>query len=324
MYAGIHRISATSRKRTRKDATKVRPTRPEDDITNCVIVVDLPPETVRPLDVEHLAEPARDRAVVGIGGHYVAHVRPPAPAHLSRGDRVPSLLVIDLGIPEQIARLFIEVDGVRVHAMGDEHVFELLPDRPVPALVLGVLAGVHRHAEGFADHAVTRKTSGTSIQDLTPIMRRVTRHVAIDVGAESGRVMLGSLDGRVLRLREVNRFANEPVRVRHSLHWDMDGIYDGIETGLNSLGGEQVTSVGVDTWGCDYGLVDERGELLDRPHHYRDHRTDGVMARVLERLGRDRVYGTTGIQCLPFNTLYQLVAARESASRGDGRRPIAC
>jgi len=145
-------------------------------------------------------------------------------------------------------------------------------------------------------------------------MRRVTRHVAIDVGAESGRVMLGSLDGRVLRLREVNRFANEPVRVGHSLHWDMDGIHDGIEAGLNGLAGEQVASVGVDTWGCDYGLVDERGELLGRPHHYRDHRTDGVMARVLERVGRDRVYGTTGIQCLPFNTLYQLVAARESNS----------
>src|SRR6187401_2324958 len=105
MYAGIHRINATSRKRTRKDATKDRATRLEADITNCVIVVDLPPETVRPLDVEHLAEPARDRAVVGIGGHHVAHVPPPAPAHLGRGDGVPPLLVIDLGVPEEVANL---------------------------------------------------------------------------------------------------------------------------------------------------------------------------------------------------------------------------
>jgi rhamnulokinase len=142
----------------------------------------------------------------------------------------------------------------------------------------------------------------------------MTTHVAIDVGAESGRVMLGSLDGGELRLQEVNRFANEPVQVGGSLRWLMPRIYEGIDQGLDSLRGDRLTSIGVDTWGCDYGLIDERGELIELPYHYRDHRTDGVMERVLERVGRDRVYGTTGIQCLPFNTLYQLVAACESSA----------
>jgi rhamnulokinase len=145
------------------------------------------------------------------------------------------------------------------------------------------------------------------------MIRAVTRHLAIDVGAESGRVMLGSVDGGSLQLREVNRFANEPIRAGGSLRWYMPGIHEGVDSGLERLVGERLTSVGVDTWGCDYGLVDERGDLIELPYHYRDHRTDGVMARVLDRLGRDRVYGTTGIQCLPFNTLYQLVAARESS-----------
>ena len=142
----------------------------------------------------------------------------------------------------------------------------------------------------------------------------MTRHVAIDVGAESGRVMLGDLDDGRLRLREVHRFTNDPLHVDGTLRWSMPAISDGIDRGLASLSGDELTSVGVDTWGCDYGLVDAGGRLLEPPYHYRDHRTDGVMERVLQRLGREQVYGTTGIQCLPFNTLYQLVAARESSS----------
>ena len=126
--------------------------------------------------------------------------------------------------------------------------------------------------------------------------------------------MLGSLDADVLHLREVHRFANAPIRLGPTLRWDMDGIYAGIDSGLSGLGAGPLTSVGVDTWGCDYGLVDEHGGLLEPPYHYRDHRTDGVMARVVERIGLDRLYRSTGIQCLPFNTLYQLVAARESSS----------
>jgi rhamnulokinase len=141
----------------------------------------------------------------------------------------------------------------------------------------------------------------------------MTRHVAIDVGAESGRVMLGSLESGRLQLQEVHRFTNEPVRDAGSERWSMPRIFGGIEQGLASLSSEELASIGVDTWGCDYGLVDVGGRLLEAPYHYRDHRTDGVMERVLEQLGLERIYGTTGIQCLPFNTLYQLVAASASS-----------
>jgi rhamnulokinase len=141
----------------------------------------------------------------------------------------------------------------------------------------------------------------------------MTRHAAIDVGAESGRVMVGSLEDGRIQLHEVHRFTNEPVQHQGSLRWSMQRISDGIDAGLASLSNVELASIGVDTWGCDYGLVDARGQLLELPYHYRDHRTDGVMERVLGRLGLERVYGTTGIQCLPFNTLYQLVAASESS-----------
>jgi rhamnulokinase len=142
----------------------------------------------------------------------------------------------------------------------------------------------------------------------------MTSHVAIDVGAESGRVMLGTLEHGRIQLREIHRFTNAPVQLDGSLRWSMPDITAGIDRGLAELPHERVTSIGVDTWGCDYGLVDADGRLLELPYHYRDHRTDGVMERVLERLGLERVYGTTGIQCLPFNTLYQLAAARASSS----------
>src|SRR5262245_7454824 len=122
MYAGIHRISATSRKRTRKDATNVRPTRPDDDITNWVIVCDLPSNAGSPLDLEHLPKLPTLRSVVGVGRHHVTHVRPPAPAHIRRGHRVPPRFVIDLDVAEEVARGFVEVDRVGVDAMRDEHV----------------------------------------------------------------------------------------------------------------------------------------------------------------------------------------------------------
>jgi rhamnulokinase len=141
----------------------------------------------------------------------------------------------------------------------------------------------------------------------------MTRHVAIDVGAESGRVMMGSLEDGRIQLHDVHRFTNEPVQHRGSERWSMQRISAGIEQGLASVSNEALASIGVDTWGCDYGLVDAGGQLIEPPYHYRDHRTDGVMERVLGRLGLERVYGTTGIQCLPFNTLYQLVAALESS-----------
>ena len=131
---------------------------------------------------------------------------------------------------------------------------------------------------------------------------------AVDLGASSGRVMVGRAgDGR-LELTAVHRFPNEPVRAGGTLYWDILALYRGVLEGLRAAG--PVDSIGIDSWAVDYGLLDESGALLGNPVHYRDGRTDGVP----ERLGipDDRLYEITGLQKLPFNTLYQLVAARDT------------
>jgi rhamnulokinase len=144
------------------------------------------------------------------------------------------------------------------------------------------------------------------------MMPAVRNYLAFDLGAESGRAMFATLSLGRLEIRELSRFPNTPLHLGPSLRWDMDAMDRGVDAGLAAAAGTRLDGVGVDTWGCDYGLIDERGSLIEPPYHYRDHRTDGVMARVLERIGRARIYETTGVQCLPFNTLYQLVAAHES------------
>jgi rhamnulokinase len=135
--------------------------------------------------------------------------------------------------------------------------------------------------------------------------------LAFDLGAESGRAMLGRLRAGVLDLTEVCRFPNEPVRQNASLHWDVLRLWLEMQRALKQVehAGSRLESVGVDTWGCDYGLLGENGELLGNPYHYRDSRTDGVMDAVFERVPRERIYNITGTQFLTFNTLYQLFAA---------------
>ncbi|MEV6367921.1 rhamnulokinase family protein [Micromonospora musae] len=134
------------------------------------------------------------------------------------------------------------------------------------------------------------------------------RVAAVDLGASSGRVMVGRVGPDGLDLTEVHRFANEPVRLAGTLHWDILALARGVLDGLRAAG--PVTSVGVDSWAVDYGLLDASGALLGNPVHYRDARTDGVAERLATRLGRERLYATTGLQQLPFNTIYQLAAAR--------------
>lgn len=142
----------------------------------------------------------------------------------------------------------------------------------------------------------------------TPFYNPGLHFLAFDLGAESGRAMLGHLSGDRLAITPVHRFANTPLRVEGTLRWDVDDLWQHMRHALTAIPGP-LTSVGVDTWGCDYALLDARGALVERPYHYRDHRTDGVMDRVLARLGRARVYEATGVQMLPFNTLFQLAAA---------------
>jgi rhamnulokinase len=141
--------------------------------------------------------------------------------------------------------------------------------------------------------------------------RSSARVAAVDVGASSGRVMVGRVGRDRLLLDEVNRFPNGPVRVGPTLHWDVLALYRGLLDGLRAAGrdGAAVDAVGIDTWAVDYGLLDATGALLGNPVHYRDARTDGVMEKVLTDVPAEELYATTGVQFLPFNTAYQLVAA---------------
>jgi len=139
--------------------------------------------------------------------------------------------------------------------------------------------------------------------------------LAIDLGAESGRAMLGRLDAGILSLSEVCRFPNEPVRQNGSLRWDIIRLWNEIRGGLDRASTSPLASLGVDTWGCDYALLDAAGKLVENPYHYRDNRTLGVMEAVWQRVSREEIYAITGIQFLVFNTLYQLYAACQSTPK---------
>ncbi len=135
--------------------------------------------------------------------------------------------------------------------------------------------------------------------------------LAVDLGAESGRVVAGCYDGDKLSLEEVHRFANTPVRVLRSLRWDILKLFGEVKLGLAAAArkyGPALTAMGVDTWGVDYGLVDEKGDLLGNPVHYRDSRTDGMMEEAYSRLSKKEIYACSGIQFMFFNTLFQLLS----------------
>lgn len=149
-------------------------------------------------------------------------------------------------------------------------------------------------------------------------MTAVKSYAAVDLGASSGRVMVGRVTPDSLELAEAHRFPNRPVRVPEGLRWDVLGLYAGVLEGLRAAG--QVDSVGIDSWAVDYGLLDADGALLGNPVHYRDARTEGVAEKVWGRVPAAELYAATGLQYAPFNTLYQLTAARESRQLAFARR----
>ncbi len=144
--------------------------------------------------------------------------------------------------------------------------------------------------------------------------RMCAAHIAVDLGAESGRVIVGVLADEQLRLEEVHRFSHEALWQPTGLHWDITGIWREIVAGLRHAAAWakshaiELASVGVDTWGVDWALVDKAGELVGLPHAYRDPRNAEAYKRVLAQLGTERIYQTTGIQFMPLNTLYSLQA----------------
>ncbi len=147
---------------------------------------------------------------------------------------------------------------------------------------------------------------------------------AVDLGAESGRVSLGRFDGTRLAIEVVHRFPNRSVRLAGTLTWDTVRLFDEILIGLGKAGqaaGGPVAAVGIDTWGCDFGILDGDGQLLGVPVHYRDKRTDGLIEAVTAQIPRARIYAETGIAFWPFNTLFQLraLALQRSPLLREGR-----
>jgi rhamnulokinase len=146
---------------------------------------------------------------------------------------------------------------------------------------------------------------------------------AVDLGAESGRVMLGSLTNQKIQIEEIHRFPTGGTRIGENLHWDVLRLWDEIKIGLSKAAektGGEISSIGLDTWGVDFGLLDTKDQLIGNPYHYRDERTNRMMDAVFERVPRDEVYARTGIQFMQLNSLYQLFSMVKS---GDPKLSIA-
>ncbi len=140
-----------------------------------------------------------------------------------------------------------------------------------------------------------------------------THFVAIDLGAESGRTILGRIQDSRLHLEVVSRFANGPVRVCDSLHWDVLRLFSEIKAGLAAIVRDRKLApagVGIDTWGVDFGLLGRGDVLLGNPYHYRDARTNGMMEKAFARMPREKIFELTGLQFMQLNSLFQLLAMR--------------
>lgn len=156
--------------------------------------------------------------------------------------------------------------------------------------------------------------------------RRAHRHVlAVDLGAESGRVVLGRFDGSVIHTHEVHRFANTPRTGPDGvLRWDLARLWRDVRDGLGraaALAPGPIDSVGVDTWGLDHGFVDEQGAIFDDPVSHRDGRTRGMLAEAARLVGRERLYAETGTQLMEVNTVFQMLADVRSGQRSRGSHP---
>ena len=146
----------------------------------------------------------------------------------------------------------------------------------------------------------------------------MTDYAAVDLGATSGRVVRGSLDGGRVELEEVHRFENRPVRLPDGLRWNLLHLFTETLAGLRRAG--ELAGVGVDTWGVDYALLDGEDRVLGLPFHYRDDRTDGMVERAFERVPAEQLYAATGIQTMPINTVFQLLADEGSAALQSAQR----
>jgi sugar (pentulose or hexulose) kinase len=139
------------------------------------------------------------------------------------------------------------------------------------------------------------------------------RYIAVDLGAESGRVMIGTVTDDKLVLEEIHRFGNGPIEENGSLKWDFNKLISEIKTGIGKAvktAGSDIAGIGVDSWGVDFGLLDDTGRLIENPYHYRDSRTNGMMDKAFELLSKREIYENTGLQFMQLNSVYQLLAMR--------------
>ena len=141
-------------------------------------------------------------------------------------------------------------------------------------------------------------------------MKRV---LAFDFGASSGRAILGIFDGEKIELQEVHRFSNDPVKINGTVYWDVQRLFFEIKQGIlkaKEAGG--FDSIGIDTWGVDFGLLRKDGTLIENPVHYRDARNDGMVEKATKYMSKERMYDITGIQFMDFNTIFQLLSLKEN------------
>lgn len=137
--------------------------------------------------------------------------------------------------------------------------------------------------------------------------------LAFDFGASSGRAILGTFDGEKITLEEIHRFSNDPVKVGHTFYWDVLRLFHEIKQGiLKAKQYGEIDSIGIDTWGVDFGLIDEKGYLLENPVHYRDERNVGMIEEARKYMSKAEMYDRTGIQFMDFNTLFQLLSIKKN------------
>lgn len=140
-------------------------------------------------------------------------------------------------------------------------------------------------------------------------------YIAIDLGAESGRVIVGILANSKLEMIEIHRFPSKQFTKKNTVYWDIEFIFDEIKLGIikaSELGFNKPKGIGVDSWGVDYGLLDKNDQLIEPPITYRDKRFDGIMDEVFEIISKENIYKIAGIQFLQFNSIFQLYASRKN------------
>ena len=142
-------------------------------------------------------------------------------------------------------------------------------------------------------------------------MEHEKRYIAVDLGAESGRVMLGSVSAERISLWEVHRFSNGPIETAEGLRWDFEKLFAEVKRGIGEAIGQsdgEVSGMAVDSWGVDFGLLGADGRLIENPYHYRDSRTDGMLDEAFELMDKREIYANSGIQFMQINTVYQLLS----------------